>query len=120
MDASERLDITKYRPYQHIYLKYQIDDEVQDLYHVYPSSASIFSDLQRIKIFKSMIEEPTERHGLNLKMTKLTHIDENTNLPVVLAIYPLHNRSDLDQLKSKIFSWEYCWPWVFPHAEMKG
>ena len=116
---NERLDITRYTPFENIYLEYQVDEDCQDLFYKNPNTGYIFTDMLRLKIFTRLLSEPREQHGLDMKLGLLTQLPEDKSLPTLLAAFPMHNRVELECLLNVMFSWEYFWPWVMPHHDIK-
>jgi hypothetical protein len=119
IDAVDRPDITRYRPFELIYLKYELEEEYQELYTKHSRTKSVFSHMTRLKLLERMLTEPADLHGLDLKIGILTKKPTDGSLPIVLAVYPLHHNETLAELKELIFSWKHLLPWDHPFNKIK-
>lgn len=106
--------ITRFSPFQHIHLKYEVKPEFQPLYKERPGAAHPFTDDFKLDIMRRILTEPPEAGGLDIQFRKL--IDEGT----VLAFFPLHNEAVLAALKKEWFSGaKHVLPWNSPYSDIK-
>ena len=131
LEFEDRPEITRFGPFDHIYLKYECEDEYQDLYAVPVEDTSPFTDCERIKIINRILEDPADVGGLDLKLRlklrpsvdiprdahghPLPGEEPVKDDPVLLAAFPLHNRNKLFNLRCEWFSfWRRPMPWDLP------
>ena len=103
-ELDDRPDITKYKPFEHIYLKYSHEDDFQKLYKNYVESNDkkvMFSRTTKLKILKDYIDDNYEEvdDGINIDLDKVVLPQANGDPPIVLAIFPLHDDEELGSLK---------------------
>ena len=118
--TEDRPDITKYTPYEYIYLKYEYEEDFKDLYYKNSGEKDIFTDRHRINVIKKLLEDPEEFGCCELNFVRLMDnvvIEKSgaikTKIPTVTAIYPLHNKHVLKELREIIFStYHYRYPWI--------
>lgn len=114
IDMTERPDITRFRPFEDIYLTYEMKQELQVLYRKDPhNETSIFTSTMRLKILYKLLTEPEDSGGLDLKFTKLTTKGPNSEEPVCMAVYALHDPPALAELRNMLSSSRYPWSYNF-------
>ena len=88
------LAITRYDPFEFIFLHYSDSDEFQHLYKK-NNGASIFTAVERINIIYSILTGRHEYGGCQLRFGPLIKND------VILSVFALHDRVALQELKDK-------------------
>jgi hypothetical protein len=117
---AELSSITPFRPYEHIYCKYE--PEMDDLYHKHACNGSAFNARLRVELLRMYIESTTGQGGLGLSLRRLmakTREEGVEQPPGLLAAFPLHNQKELDELVGNWFSFRNILPWNQPYDEIK-
>ncbi|KAG7398627.1 Anoctamin-3 [Phytophthora boehmeriae] len=103
--------ITPRDPFQNIFAKFDVEPRLQPAYRKYGHKQIPFRGVDRIKLLLNIIKAHGEGGcGLNLS--------ELLKDKCLVAAFPLHDREELDKLKSKWFSWKFA-PWSQPLWEIK-
>ena len=94
---------SSYKPYEFIYGKYDQRNELQSLYQVDGiGSAPFFRGVDRIKLMKSIFENPQTENGAGLL------VDQMVQKRCLEAAFPLHDYNELVQLQE---DWLVLWQW---------
>ena len=102
VDKDERPDITPYRPFEKIYLRYELENVYQTLYQEDPYTKCPFTHVQKLKILMNLMQDPEDEQGLNLKVEELIRPPSDGSDPTLLAMYPLHDAKVLKEIKEAI------------------
>lgn len=104
-------NITPLTPYEHIYLPFN-GDQPEELYHVPPGEDSAFTKLVRLKLVLAFLKAPKRDGGCDLEIGKLIYKKK------ILAMYPLHEQSTVDQLVT-LCTDRNTMPWDIPTHDLK-
>lgn len=106
--------ITRFRPFESIYLRYEYEEEFQELYKCREGMTHPFTDDYKLDIIRRIITEPKEVGGLDFEFRRLNAEGK------VLAFFPLHNTFDLNELKKSWFeTMKHVLPWDSPYNRLK-
>lgn len=111
--ANDRPDITRYDPYEHIYLKYEQEDEFQRLYYIAAEETTPFSDTMRVRILKHIFDTTLDQGGIFLQLERMAKRQDG-KMKELKAIFPLHDKNKLFNLRCEWFSKRYILPWQKP------
>jgi hypothetical protein len=117
---AEIASITPFRPYEHIYCKYE--PEMDDLYYKHHCSHSAFNARLRIDLLRIYMESTEGQGGLNLSLRRLmakSHVEGKEEAPVLLGAFPLHNAEELDELVKEWFCFKNILPWNQPYDSIR-
>lgn len=104
----DRPDIVKFSPFEHIYLKYELEDGFSNLYVIAHEETTPFSDCKRIGIIHRILEEQEDDGGVGLRLNQLIDFE------ICKAVFPIHHPKKLARLKSQWLSWLNVLPWQQP------
>lgn len=107
--TGEIVRVSSYNPYEHMFGKYKVVDEMAELYNVPPRNQPFTDDI-RLPLLRRLLDEPVEVGGLEIRM-KQAIIDGD-----LIAAFPLHDKSKLDALAR---SWTRNTPWSQPYDDIK-
>ncbi|KAF0699123.1 Aste57867_10279 [Aphanomyces stellatus] len=88
-------------PYECIYFKYSVRDDMQDLYVKQGPNGTLFTSTQRMLLTESIMANPNGGAGLDL-----SKMDDSN---VVASHFPLHDNAEKDALAAVWLRWLY-WP----------
>lgn len=100
--------ISKRRPYEYIYARYDTEDRLRYLYEEAEGLRHPFSAMHRIKLLNDILKTPPSQNGCGLILHKLV---ENES---ILAFYPLHSIERREELMDIWIRQHYQWPWQQP------
>lgn len=107
-------NITRYEPFEYIYLKYKDDPAFEHLY-AKSNGKTIFTEVERINIIYEILTGQHELGGCQLRFGPLIKAG------VLLSVYALHDREALQQLKNKFHGPQAMLvPWAQPYDAIKG
>ncbi|ETV94715.1 hypothetical protein H310_11688 [Aphanomyces invadans] len=104
---SKTLQGDVFHPYENIHMKYDLADDVQDLYQRTPLGGQ-FSSTQRMMLIDSIIVNVAH-----------VNVDKLKAEGVVLDCFPLHEEDELVELKLRWVAWNYP-PWRQPITHIKN
>ncbi|KAF0699135.1 Aste57867_10291 [Aphanomyces stellatus] len=96
-----------FHPYEHIHMKYDLADDVQDLYARGPHGGH-FSSTQRMMLIDSIIVNVARVNVDKLRADGVLH-----------DCFPLHENDDLAELEARWVAWNYM-PWNQPISHVKN
>lgn len=103
--------ITPLSPYQYIFLEYE-ENHDQKLYYIPPGETSPFIKSVRLKLLFSLLRGSKRQGGCDIELSNLLHQGK------ILAFFPLHDVSIVDQLKARCTGLGYL-PWDYPTFDVK-
>lgn len=107
------LGITRYDPFEFIYLRYTTEEEFQHLYS--KNNGSIFTEVERISIIYSILTGQHEYGGCQLRFGPLIKNE------IILAVFSLHDRAALQELKNKFHGpTAVLVPWAQPYEAIES
>lgn len=106
--------IAKYKPCEHVYLKYKCDKDFSDLYALPDGLTTPFTFCDRVQILLSILDGQKETGGLELRLQKLT-INKT-----LLAYYPMHSIAARNSLMKKMTQLKFNSFWKLPLSDIKS
>lgn len=106
---NESKSLSKFSPYDYIYLEYHkdFDNIYQKYYHSTTNSISTFSNSDRLKLTYLLLRASREYKGCELEISKLLYNNK------ILALYPLHNNKEKRLILNKVL-YKGTFPWTAP------
>lgn len=105
-------NITSVWPYDHIYGRYECTPELQHFYLKSPTTDSLFSINNKLKLIYYMLIAPKGKGGCQLHIPKMIYKEQ------MLCCFPLHDRRITDQLLENIFKFDQPL-WHTPFYDIK-
>jgi hypothetical protein len=109
--------ITRFSPYDHIFLAFQEGPEVEKLY--LKANGTMFGGSIRKKIIYHVLNDDEESGCLNLELESNVLSTATPSGPLFLAAFPLHDLDELEALRITWFDWTHFLPWTQPLVEIR-
>ncbi|CAK4760575.1 unnamed protein product [Aphanomyces euteiches] len=97
----DTLNQYKLSPYESIYFKYSMREDLQPLYVKQGPNGTLFTSMQRMLLTESIMANPNGGAGLDL-----SKLDDSN---VFTTLFPLHDATEKDALSKMWIRWDY-WP----------